>query len=74
MTINFTRWRRKKSNILVADILSPIFEVSANLDNRSVTVGDHVLSPDEARLYGVRLIEAAVLAAGDSTVREAPLT
>lgn len=72
MLRNYTRWRRDGAGRLHADILgSP---VTVQVDQGTGTVAliahtDQPLSPDEARMIGVRLIDAAVLADGDRAIR-----
>lgn len=68
--VNFTRWRKQTNGELVADILAARIEIVVSTAGALVIVDGKEMMPDEARLYGVRLIEAAALAAGDSTVRE----
>lgn len=74
---NYTRWI-KRGSTLEADILGDRVEITAfpesakvvlELDNGpdNVAVG---LTPDEARLYGVRLIEGAALADGERAIRD----
>ena len=72
---NYTRWT-KTDRGLVADLLGG-FDISV-LDAGGVSplvtldMDDEYLTPDEARLIGVRLIEAAALADGDRAIRRAP--
>lgn len=69
----YTRWTRGQSNELTADILSD-FGISADPERGQVTacISSRAMSPDEARMIGVRLIEAAALADGDRAVRIIP--
>lgn len=75
---NYTRWRRDSdaTEVITADILGAKIAIKAYQGESVVTllVGDVSLdlSPDEARLYGVRLIEAAALADGDRAIRDKP--
>lgn len=55
---------------LHADILHSRWRIAANQASGVILVDGNVLSPDEARLIGVRLIEAAALADGDRAIRE----
>lgn len=66
---NYTRWRQADSGLLHADILGARLTIEVDPEQVTVTVGDAVLSPDEARMIGVRLIDAAVLADGDRAIR-----
>ena len=65
----YTRWT-KNSSLYDADILSDM-KVSAFPEDGTVQaiVPPRHMSPDEARMIGVRLIEAACLADGDRAVR-----
>jgi hypothetical protein len=77
---NYTRWRRDQNGRLDADLLGsrlPGISVSPSLTRVDMLPGDGntppvSMSPDEARLIGVRLIEAAALADGDRTIRATP--
>lgn len=71
----YTRWTKRGTDIR-ADIMSPAIDITARPMTGDVLVSLSkssviTLTPDEARLYGVRLIEAATLADGDRTIREA---
>lgn len=70
----YYRWTRDEhqSARLHADILGSGIDITADLtaERVEVTIERRSASPDEARMIGVRLIEAAALAAGASTVRE----
>lgn len=67
----YTRWTVVSEGTYVADILGGL-AMMANVNGGVVHWGDEVFTPDEARLYGVRLIEAACLADGDRSIRNAP--
>lgn len=75
MNGTYYRWTELPDLVLRADLLMSDLKVDADPTNEYVvlTCKDPatILSPDEARLIGVRLIEAAALAAGRSCVREA---
>lgn len=67
----YTRWTRDgEGRTLTADILSDV-DIKADVVQGVVIahVGSRAMSPDEARMVGVRLIEAATLADGDRAVR-----
>ncbi len=72
---NYTRWRASEDDRLYADILGAPYTLSANppdgLVELLVPVQELVLNPDEARMLGVRLIEAGALADGPRAIREA---
>ena len=66
----YTRWTligRK----LVADILGTDTNIEADPETGTVsaTVPERPMSPDEARMIGVRFIEAAALADADRAIR-----
>ncbi len=68
----YTRWTRDEYDHLVADILGSRFCVKAIPRTGEVIVaidGPGTMTADEARLVGVRLIEAAALA--KPAIREA---
>lgn len=70
---NYTRWyRTDRSGVIAADILGSAFRLTVSPLTGAITLQGHDLTPDEARLIGVRLIDAAVLADGDRAIREAP--
>lgn len=71
---NYTRWYQSpgEAGVLVADILGTSFRLEAVPGAGVVRLQGRDLTPDEARLIGVRLIDAAVLADGDRAVRAAP--
>ena len=76
---NYTRWVQAAgpgdSNYLVADILgSDLPDIIANRTTGLVRLNRIQLSPDEARLIGVRLIEGAALADGPRAIRAARAT
>lgn len=66
----YTRWTRM-GGALVADILGADTDVTADPVTGliSATVPQRPMSPDEVRMIGVRLIEAAALADGDRCIR-----
>ena len=66
----YTRWTLSGSR-LVADILGADTDVQADPETGTVSavVPGRALSPDEARMIGVRLVEAAALADGDRCIR-----
>jgi hypothetical protein len=68
----YFRWtRRETDDGVAADILgSDVRIVYWSGGKISATVPDRDLDPDEARMIGVRLIEAATRAEADSSVRE----
>jgi hypothetical protein len=72
---NYTRWTTGPGTAakLTADILCSDTEIVASPNDGVVRVvtPDRWISPDEARMIGVRLIEAATLADGDRAVRAA---
>lgn len=74
---NYTRWRtdqRDPDGLLVADLLGINGGIVADptAGRVGVNIAHGGLTPDEARLIGVRLIEAAALADGDRAIRQAP--
>lgn len=66
---NYTRWVQGGGNTVHADILCGDLTLAADPDTRTVRLGERALTPDEARLIGVRLIDAAVLADGARAIR-----
>lgn len=69
---SYFRWTRTEQGTLTADILGPEIDVTANPSAGSVflVAPNRSMSPDEARMVGVRLIEAASLADADRAIRE----
>lgn len=67
----YYRWTRD-GDLLHADILGDDTNVIADPDSGKivVTIPNRPLSPDEARMIGVRMIEAAALADAGRSVRE----
>jgi hypothetical protein len=69
----YSRWTRERgdSSSLTADILGDDTQVLAHPGSGKVeaVVPARPLSPDEARMIGVRLIEAAALADGERAIR-----
>ncbi|MDG4768516.1 hypothetical protein O7632_31140 [Solwaraspora sp. WMMD406] len=72
MLRNYTRWRQGAPGQLHADILGSRVRIEVDTDNGRVLLDGVALSPDEARLIGVRLIDGAVLADGDRAIRKPP--
>ena len=78
--INYARWTQVEDNTLRADILGADNErlptIEVDTARRTINLGNEFfnLTPDEARLIGVRLIDAAVLADGDRVIRQRPTT
>ena len=70
MLRNYTRWRQGSPSQLYADILGARVAIEVNTDDGRVLLDGVALSPDEARMIGVRLIDAAVLADGDRAIRK----
>lgn len=76
---NYTRWREAGSGLLAADIMGSKIQIYVDCVAGSVSIipiGDVStladMGPDEVRMYGVRLIEAAALADGNRAIRRAP--
>lgn len=67
---NYTRWTRVDGDALQADILGPLDVITAYPDRGYLKMGDRTYSPDEGRLIGVRLIEAAAISDGNRAIRE----
>lgn len=73
----YTRWTRRSGDPLVADILGSRISITADPEeglSRLTLCDDDVkvaldLDPDEARMIGVRLIEAAALSDADRAIR-----
>ena len=64
---SYTRWCESATGVLVADILGAQVEIVADVAAGRVRLGGiATLTADEARLYGVRLIEAAALVDRDA--------
>lgn len=72
MNGTYFRWTEGAAGCCVADILSSDLSIVADRESGKVTalIPDRPLSPDEARMIGVRLIEGAALADGDRAVRK----
>lgn len=75
---NYTRWTRRGGSLLQADILGAPYTLVADpqvgmvrLVVRTTPEGLLEQTPDEARMLGVRLIEAAALADGERAIRDA---
>lgn len=74
MLRNYTRWRAADDHgMLYADLLGTQHDIVADPAEGKVWLNGVKLSPDEARLIGVRLIEAAALADGDRAIRRPPI-
>lgn len=74
---NYTRWTRRNGAILQADILGAPYTLVADpeegVTRLTIRVGGLLeQTPDEARMLGVRLIEAAALADSGRAIRDAP--
>lgn len=77
---NYTRWtthtRADLTSFLQADILGARYELMVDPGAGTVTLSvfddARPMSPDEARMLGVRLIEGAALADGERAIRAAP--
>lgn len=71
MNGTYYRWSETDHDSLVADLLMSDIKIEVESEKAIIAInGEAVhMSPDEARLIGVRLIEAATLAAGRSTIR-----
>lgn len=67
----YTRWTEIPGGAFQADILGGDTDVIANptTGKVSATVPGRPMSPDEARMIGVRLIEGAVLADAERAIR-----
>ena len=75
MLRNYTRWTEvdAEAGVLLADILGARHKIQACPATGHVTLGDgDPMNPDEARMIGVRLIEAASLADGSRAIRTQP--
>lgn len=70
---NYTRWRQDGNapGRLHADILGARVAIAVDTDSGKVLLADNELTPDEARMLGVRLIDGAVLADGSRAIRQA---
>lgn len=69
MLRNYTRWRVEGDVCLRADLLGVVVDITVDRAAGKVHLDGVVLTPDEARLLGVRLIEGATHADGDRTIR-----
>lgn len=71
---NYTRWAEVAHETYHADILGADVKIRANASTGLVVVGvpDRAITPDEARMIGVRLIEAAAMADAGRAIRRAP--
>lgn len=67
----YTRWTEIESGMLQADILGDDTDVTADATTGKVsaTMPSRPMSPDEARMIGVRLIEGAALADAERAIR-----
>ena len=68
---NYTRWRQEASDRIAADILGTTTQIEVDTATHTVLLNGQPLTPDEARLIGVRLIDGAVIADGDRAIRKA---
>lgn len=71
----YFRWtRRMGAEVYEADILGSETGIHAETDSGQVSavIPARPLSPDEARMIGVRLIEAAALCSADKVTRIIP--
>ena len=70
---NYTRWTggARAGDPLTADILGGVFITAVPATGKVVASGvdEEQMTPDQARMVGVRLIEAAALADGDRAIR-----
>lgn len=69
MLRNYTRWRQAAPGRQHADILGAKVQIEVDTTAGKVLLAGTPLSPDEARMLGVRLIDGAVLADGDRAIR-----
>jgi len=69
---NYTRWRQTRPGLLHADILGAKINIAVDTTTGTVLLNEQTLSPDEARMIGVRLIDGAVLADADRAIRTSP--
>lgn len=71
---NYTRWTESADGHLEADLIGMRFTVAVHPVAGKVVLHHHdePMPPDEARMLGVRLIEAAALADGHRAIRSAP--
>lgn len=69
---NYTRWRNINATTVAADILGSRLDIQADTAVGQVFVDGMPFSCDEARMYGVRLVEAAALADGARAFRQQP--
>jgi hypothetical protein len=67
---NYTRWTGDVTTYLRADILGAKHEIEVDATTGRVLLDGDALSPDEARMFGVRLVEAAALADGARAIRQ----
>lgn len=69
----YTRWREdpEQESVIHADILTSAIHIWVDRSEGFVSLNSLELSPDEARLIGVRLIEGASLADGEMSIRAA---
>lgn len=69
---NYTRWAAHESGALFADLIGTREQIGADPARGLAYLNGNALTPDHARLIGVRLIEAAALADGPRAVRSTP--
>ncbi len=67
----YTRWTRESDGkSLSADILGEVEIIADPASGRvAVIIPDRPMTPDESRMIGVRMIEAAALADGERAIR-----
>jgi hypothetical protein len=69
----YTRWTESDdAGVLLADLLGTRHDIAARPASGHVLFDGQEMAPDEARMYGVRLIEAASLADGPRAIRSRP--
>jgi hypothetical protein len=66
---SYTRWRLDDSGLLHADFLTSLVTLMVDSTSGKIIFQGIVLTPDESRLIGVRMVDAAVLADGDRAIR-----
>lgn len=68
----YSRWTEGEPGVIEADILGADTSIVADTNEGTIsaTVPGRPMSPDEARMIGVRLIEAAALADGERARRK----
>lgn len=69
---NYTRWRQINPATIEADLLGARIDIAVHTGDGTVVLNGEPLTPDEARLIGVRLVEGAALADGPRAIRQPP--